>query len=897
MCVCTPAACTEAQCKKDPQPPQQRTPAMNTALDQMGDGSATSLWRMYSKAKAGLPYRSRMENLTWRLMFINLEKERRVVGGDVDVRPQHDLYPAPPQHTQDPQEAHLQQHHENSSSGAADLRLDPADIDGLYMWPQFPDLKFLDDAGPAPPGAGPAADHSPNQGFHPQQQQHQQHQQQQQQQQHQIPSKNPEFNYLDHIKSLSNDDSYLSDHKQPQSVATPSTNIVINNNSTSRRAGSVSSAKFSRKEISAIHRPQPSKLSQSFLHQHRVQSPRETMAKQSSSGYPPPLQSSQSYSGVPPSSAPSASSVYPVTALSANSKLAFDFSNYDGQDMETPVSQDMLLSSFAQTVSPMGPHGLGIGSVPTYQDTMGSLSLSSSFSLPPNTHFSELSRSMTNMASDASAPVSAATISAAVAAAGGTFPNHPKDNRHLANMNNIDFFDSPSESPLKRQNSIRMNPFGFGNQEERSLSIEHNNNHHLNFDLDGDLNMIDTLGNLDTSDILNIGRATDHMPLLTRIDSLDENSNLNSNTKSNARPGFSKISSASTPSSKTAKKVTTSNVAKRKSTSRKKKTDSALSTPTSQTMPFASTPPQKASLSSNNNTPASTTSAAASTPNGLEGEISCTNCHTKTTPLWRRNPEGQPLCNACGLFLKLHGVVRPLSLKTDVIKKRQRGSGVTKKRRGTGTGSGSGVGKSDGDDLNPTPIVRGKGNSKDTPNEDDAEENDNDNEDRDKENDNDNDNDDNDNENDKDNDFDNDVDEKSDTESIKKKGGIDLNAIPTSSSAAKAKKKRGKNTNGGIASDASAEPVLDANTKPNAESFLNDTFDVDMLLGDHHVLGQDAATSAPSVASHAATNHTAGPGLTDGNTEVNLDFTLSSNFNTTGSDGVHNNWDWLNMEL
>ena len=55
----------------------------------------------------------------------------------------------------------------------------------------------------------------------------------------------------------------------------------------------------------------------------------------------------------------------------------------------------------------------------------------------------------------------------------------------------------------------------------------------------------------------------------------------------------------------------------------------------------------------------------------------CTNCFTQTTPLWRRNPEGHPLCNACGLFLKLHGVVRPLSLKTDVIKKRNRGNGVT----------------------------------------------------------------------------------------------------------------------------------------------------------------------------------------------------------------------------
>ncbi|KAK5089883.1 Sodium- and chloride-dependent GABA transporter 1 [Lithohypha guttulata] len=63
----------------------------------------------------------------------------------------------------------------------------------------------------------------------------------------------------------------------------------------------------------------------------------------------------------------------------------------------------------------------------------------------------------------------------------------------------------------------------------------------------------------------------------------------------------------------------------------------------------------------------------------------CTNCFTQTTPLWRRNPEGHPLCNACGLFLKLHGVVRPLSLKTDVIKKRNRGSGSAVNIGGTST--------------------------------------------------------------------------------------------------------------------------------------------------------------------------------------------------------------------
>ncbi|KAL6738390.1 hypothetical protein Aduo_011942 [Ancylostoma duodenale] len=52
--------------------------------------------------------------------------------------------------------------------------------------------------------------------------------------------------------------------------------------------------------------------------------------------------------------------------------------------------------------------------------------------------------------------------------------------------------------------------------------------------------------------------------------------------------------------------------------------------------------------------------------------VACVNCKTNTTTLWRRNGGGEPVCNACGLYYKLHQVERPLTMKKDGIQTRNR---------------------------------------------------------------------------------------------------------------------------------------------------------------------------------------------------------------------------------
>ncbi|XP_023301936.2 probable serine/threonine-protein kinase yakA isoform X2 [Lucilia cuprina] len=64
--------------------------------------------------------------------------------------------------------------------------------------------------------------------------------------------------------------------------------------------------------------------------------------------------------------------------------------------------------------------------------------------------------------------------------------------------------------------------------------------------------------------------------------------------------------------------------------------------------------------------------ASAAAANNRRTGVTCANCQTNSTTLWRRNNDGNPVCNACGLYFKLHNMNRPLSMKKDGIQKRKR---------------------------------------------------------------------------------------------------------------------------------------------------------------------------------------------------------------------------------
>ncbi|KAG5680918.1 hypothetical protein PVAND_010395 [Polypedilum vanderplanki] len=60
------------------------------------------------------------------------------------------------------------------------------------------------------------------------------------------------------------------------------------------------------------------------------------------------------------------------------------------------------------------------------------------------------------------------------------------------------------------------------------------------------------------------------------------------------------------------------------------------------------------------------------TPAARRTGLKCSNCNTVNTSLWRRNAQGEPVCNACGLYYKLHNVNRPITMKKEQIQTRKR---------------------------------------------------------------------------------------------------------------------------------------------------------------------------------------------------------------------------------
>lgn len=58
--------------------------------------------------------------------------------------------------------------------------------------------------------------------------------------------------------------------------------------------------------------------------------------------------------------------------------------------------------------------------------------------------------------------------------------------------------------------------------------------------------------------------------------------------------------------------------------------------------------------------------------NKQDENIVCANCQATTTPLWRRDASGNTICNACGLYYKLHHIHRPANMMRTIIKRRKR---------------------------------------------------------------------------------------------------------------------------------------------------------------------------------------------------------------------------------
>nr|XP_020669978.1 erythroid transcription factor isoform X1 [Pogona vitticeps] len=83
----------------------------------------------------------------------------------------------------------------------------------------------------------------------------------------------------------------------------------------------------------------------------------------------------------------------------------------------------------------------------------------------------------------------------------------------------------------------------------------------------------------------------------------------------------------------------------------------------------------------------------------------CSNCQTTTTTLWRRNVNGEPVCNACGLYFKLHNVNRPLAMRKDGIQTRNRKASSAKSKKRKGNSGELAIAPTTSLEMIPTPMM------------------------------------------------------------------------------------------------------------------------------------------------------------------------------------------------
>ncbi|XP_039289744.1 uncharacterized protein LOC111062578 isoform X2 [Nilaparvata lugens] len=82
-------------------------------------------------------------------------------------------------------------------------------------------------------------------------------------------------------------------------------------------------------------------------------------------------------------------------------------------------------------------------------------------------------------------------------------------------------------------------------------------------------------------------------------------------------------------------------------------------------------------------------------------DLACSNCGTRTTTIWRRNRLGEMVCNACGLYYKLHNVNRPATMRRDTIhtrRRRPKGEKITLRRNSKKANSDCASGGNSGSD-------------------------------------------------------------------------------------------------------------------------------------------------------------------------------------------------------